>query len=65
MSDSTRCLTARPWFAQPAVISDQAAIAHPCDHSGELRRWKMLDASELLRRHVHVEGEERHGPEGR
>ncbi len=42
MSASTRCFTARP-FAQPTVVPDQAAIAHPVDHGGELRcrRWWM------------------------
>src|SRR5439155_1731016 len=45
-------------FAQPTVITDQAAIAHPVDHGGELRCGEVVDASELLRGHAHVEGEE-------
>ncbi len=45
-------------FAQPTVSTDQAASAHPVDHGGELRGGKVVDASELLCRHVHVEGEE-------
>src|SRR5206468_6081884 len=45
-------------FAQPTVIADQAAIAQPVDHGGELRYGEVVDASELLRGHAHVEGEE-------
>ena len=58
MSASTRCLTSATLFAQPTVIADQAAIAHPVDHGGELRCREVVDASELLRRHAHVEGEQ-------
>ena len=42
----------------PHLPPDQAANAHPVDHSGQLRWRKVVDASEVLRRHVHVEGEE-------
>src|SRR6185437_12695843 len=45
-------------FAQPAVIPDQAAIAHPVDHGGELRCREVVDASELRRWHAHAEGEQ-------
>ena len=30
-------------FAQPTVIPDQAAIAHPVDHGGELRCREVVD----------------------
>src|SRR3954447_25181186 len=46
-----------PPLAQPTVLPDQAATAHPVDHGGELRCWKVVDAPELLRRHVHAERE--------
>ena len=58
MSASTRCLTARPCVAEPTVVPDQAAIAHPVDHGGELCSGEVVDPSEVLRGHAHVEGEE-------
>ena len=45
-------------FAEPTVIADQAAIAHSVDDGGELRCREVVDASELLRGHAHVEGEQ-------
>ena len=45
---------ARP--AQPAVIPDQAAIADPAGHGGELRCREAADASGLLRRPARAEG---------
>jgi hypothetical protein len=50
VSASTRC--------KPTVVPDQVAIAHPVDHGGELRCGEVVDASELLRGHAHVEREE-------
>ena len=50
-------MTAQPRFAQPTVIADQAAIAYPVDNGGELRCGEVVDASELLRGHAHLEGE--------
>src|SRR6476620_9753927 len=45
-------------FAEPTVIADQAAIAHSFDDGGELRGREVVDASELLRGHAHVEGQQ-------
>jgi len=45
-------------FVQPTVITDEATIAHPVDHGRELRRRKVVDASEARRWHPHVEDEE-------
>src|SRR3990170_388261 len=45
-------------FAEPTVIADQAAIAHSVEYGGELRCREVVDASELLRGHAHVDGEQ-------
>ena len=44
--------------AQPTVIPDQATLAQPLDHGGELRCREVVDATEPLRWHAHVEGQE-------
>src|SRR5579871_3953366 len=45
-------------LGQPTVIADKVATAHPVDHRGELRRRKVLDAPERLRRYAQVEREQ-------
>src|SRR5262249_58723237 len=45
-------------FAEPTVIADQAAIAHPVDYGGELCRGEGGDASEVFRGRSHVVGGE-------
>lgn len=35
-------------FAEPDVICDQVAVAHPVDHGGELGRGEVVDPSKLL-----------------
>ena len=43
---------------QPTVVADQATIAHPADHAGDLLGRKVVDSSELVGRHVHVQGQQ-------
>lgn len=45
-------------LAEPPVITDQAAIAHSVGYGSELRWPQVVDASELLRDHAHVQGEQ-------
>jgi len=45
-------------IAEPTVIADQPAIAQSVDDGGELCCREVVDASEILRGHAHVEGEE-------
>src|SRR3954447_16041597 len=33
-------------IAQPTVLADQAAVAHPVDHGGDLRGGEVVDATE-------------------
>src|SRR5438309_8214272 len=39
-------------------MADQPAVAHTVNYCGELSCRQMVDAAELLRRHVHAEGVE-------
>ena len=58
MSDLDPLFDGATLFAEPTVIADQAAIAHSVDDGGELRCREVVDPSELLRGHAHVEGEQ-------